>query len=508
MGRKIGTLLSFLTIILEIFSALFLTPFIIRKFGQSEYGVYTLVISITSYLALLDLGVGNAVVRFIAKYRTNHQEDEQKKFLGIVTLYYCVIAAIAFLVGIAIILLYPKFFAKGLSAQEIELSQKLLLITTVNIAITLATSGFFYTVIAYENYYVSKGVTIGATLLRIIVSLVVLKIGARSMEICFINMLTTLLIRTIIVAFVFIGLKIRPTLKNVRFAQIKEIVAYSSIILLQMIATQINNMTDQVLIGALTTSSAVILAVYGVGSQVNHYFQTFGSALNSVLMPGVVRMVEQNEATEGVQAEMEKIGRLNFMFIGLIWCAFLVFGQQFIELWAGTVNRKAYYVALLLTFPYILILTQNIGSQILWAKNKHKLQAFLKLGIVLLNVVLTIILIRWNPLYGATIGTFISLMLGDVLVMQIVFKKDIGIKLGKYYWNLCKGIVPALAVAVGAGYAIRLLHLSGWLGFVINCVVMVVVYGLTMLIFGFNSQEKTALQRIKKKFKRHSEEIQ
>lgn len=496
MGRKIGAVFSFVTIIVEIFSALFLTPLIIRSFGQEEYGVYTLVLSVTSYLALLDLGVGNSVVRFMSKYRANKQYDEQRKFLGITTVYYVVIAIIVVVLGIVLNVLFPQIFAKGLNHEEIVLGQRLLSITSLSVALTIGTAGYFYTVVAHENFYVSKGVAVIAAVVRVIISMIALMLGVGSIGIALINTITTLVSRSVIVLFVTFKIKLIPTLKKVDFSQIKEIVSYSVIILLQMIATQINNMADQILIGTLTAASSVFLAVYGVGSQINHYFQTFGAAVNGVLMPGVVRMVEKDASPKELQKEMVRIGRLNFAFVGLIWTVFLVFGKQFVELWSGRENLDAYVIALLLMFPMIFVLTQGIGSQILWAKNKHKIQAILKFIIVLLNVVLTVALVVWDPLLGATIGTFISLMVGDVLVMQIVFKKELGIKLIPYYSELFRGILPSLTLSAIVGGLFRLLSLNGWLGFTINCFVMALVYTICILLFGFNKTEKTQAGKI------------
>ena len=157
-------------------------------------------------------------------------------------------------------------------------------------------------------------------------------------------------------------------------------------------------------------------------------------------------------------------------------------------------------------FPFVFIMPQSIGTQILWAKEKHKLQSILKFAIVILNVVLTIILIKkWDALLGATIGTFISLMLGDVFVMQIVFKKDIGINLLSYYKNTyIKEILPCLLLSIIGGFAFRGLNLTGWLGFVVNCGIMVAIYGVTMLLYGMNDYEKNLLfkpfKKILKKF--------
>ena len=499
MGRKVGTVLSFITILLELFTALFLTPFIIRSFGQAEYGVYSLVLSITSYLTLLDMGVGNSVTRFMSKYRATGEYGEQRRFLGITTVYYVAIAIIVLLVGAAIIAVFPVAFSKGLTPSEVELAKNLLVITTLNVSITIGTSGFFYTVISYENFTVSKGVAILGTVARIIASFIALSCGAKSVGIVAINTITGFITRLIVVLYVLLRMKLRPTLKNIRFSQIREIVAYSAIIFLQMIATQINSMADQILIGMFTVASSGILAVYGVGSLIGQYFQIIGSALNGTLMPGVVKTVETDGTAKTLQREMTRIGRLNFAFIGIIWVTILVFGEQFVILWSGPENAEAYIVALLLSFPFIFILTQSIGTQILWAKNKHKTQAYLKLGIVLLNVVLTIFLIRWNPLLGATIGTFISLMLGDVLVMQIVFKKDIGIKLSEYYRNLFKGILPSLLISLVIGFLIRYVGLSGWIGLGVNCSVMTASYLVCMMCFGFNNDEKLMIRKMKAK---------
>ena len=113
--------------------------------------------------------------------------------------------------------------------------------------------------------------------------------------------------------------------------------------------------------------------------------------------------------------------KLILIVLSLIWSVFLVNGQEFINLWAGNDNKQAYFVAIILMTAYTLAISQAIGTQILWAMNEHREQAYLKITIVLLNILLTILLIKWNPLIGATLGTFISLMLGDVGVMNYIF---------------------------------------------------------------------------------------
>ena len=54
--RKVGAILSYVSIIATTIVQLLYTPFLIKKLGQSEYGLYSLVNSIIGYLTVLVLG--------------------------------------------------------------------------------------------------------------------------------------------------------------------------------------------------------------------------------------------------------------------------------------------------------------------------------------------------------------------------------------------------------------------------------------------------------------------
>lgn len=493
MSRKKGVVLSYLLMALEVLSTLLLTPFIIRSLGAAEYGVYKLSASVVAYLALLDLGIGNSVVRFTAKYYTNNDEKNMSRFIGVAQAYYALIALIALLLGGAVLLLFPTVFARGLSAEEVVLGQKLLVITICSTSFTLLTAPYPNILVGRGLFGVSKGVSIGQIVIRMTITYIALWIGMKSLAIVTINFLLTVMGRGILTAYVYLKLKLRPTLRGVDKQFIMEIVGYSTWILLQMVATQINAFADQVLLGMLVQGASVVVAVYAVGTQVVQYFQSIGGAVSGVLMPGVVAMVEHGATPAHLELEMIRIGRLSFAVLGTIFGGFCLYGNQFIQLWVGAEYVEGYGVAFLLMFAQLLIYTQSIGTQILWAKNQHKEQAILKFVIVLLNVILTVFLIQWKPLIGATIGTCISLLLGDVLVMNIVFHKKIGICLNRYYSGLFQGILPAILASVGLNAFFKLFGLSGWIGFFVNIAVYICTIILLLIFFGFNSYEKNLL---------------
>lgn len=502
MNRKAGVVLSYIMMIFEVLSTLLLTPFIIRTLGQAEYGVYKLSASVVAYLLLLDLGVGNAITRYIAKFRVTGEKQQSRKFLGVATIYYSVIALVALIAGIVLIAVFPKAFAKGLTAIEIKLGQKLLFITMINAAVTLGTAAYNNVIVAYEQFTVSKGVPIIQIIFRMTLTVIMLKCGFGSIGLVTINLLMTVLCRGFFILYVLFRLKLRPTFKGIDVSFVKEVVLYSSMILVQMLATQLNSTVDQILIGSLVASSSTVLAVYSVGTQITQYYQSIGTAFTGVLMPGIVKMVESGADSKTITDEMIRIGRIILIVLGLIWSGFLTCGQQFIVLWAGIDNLNAYFVAVILMTAYMFILTESIGTQMLWAMNQHKEQAILKGVIVLLNILLTIVLIKWQPLIGATIGTFISLILGDIMVMNLIFKRKLKINLWYYYCGLAKGIASCVIIATAVGFVARhFLKNGGWFFLFIEVVIICFIYVACMLLFGMNTYEKQLVFSVLRKFK-------
>ena len=82
-----------------------------------------------------------------------------------------------------------------------------------------------------------------------------------------------------------------------------------------------------------------------------------------------------------------RVGRVQFILLSLI-CSGLIFGQPFINMWAGNNYSEAYSIALLLIIPVTIPLIQNLGIEI--QKLKICIISFLDLFICAMNVLLSI----------------------------------------------------------------------------------------------------------------------
>ena len=499
MGRKSGVLFSFLAIFFEVLSTLVLTPFLIKTLGQSEFGIYKMCISIIAYVLLLDLGIGNSIIRFASKYRFNNDKDNMEKLAGVSFVFYTIIGVLSLVAGVVIYVIFPYVFNNGLMPAEIELGKKLILITCVTSAITLTSSGFYNIIIAHERFFVSKGLNIIQNILKIIFSFIALKLGWGSIGVCFVALFTTLAVRATYILYVIFVLKIRPRLRGAQKAWIIEILSYSGLIAIQMVATQMNQSVDQIFIGALVHDSSATLGVYAVGAQLNQYFMSLGVAITGVLMPGIVKFMHSNPNPKDITNEAIRLGRLIFLPLAIIYAGFVIFGRGFISLWAGPENIGAFIVGVLLMTPQLFVSTCSPCLQMLWSINKQKELTWLKLAIVISNCFLTVVLIRWNPLVGASLGTFISVMIGDVVLMLVISKIKLKMKLSDFIFSVFFSIsltVFAVALVCNRILSSNTFNINGWGSLILYGAIFTALTLSSIYFICLNKYELDLLNRV------------
>ena len=93
---KMGALLSYISIALNIIAGLLYTPWMIEQIGKADYGLYTLANSLIT-LFLVDFGLSATTGRYIAKYRAEGRQDKIDSFLGAVYKLYLLIDAVIFI---------------------------------------------------------------------------------------------------------------------------------------------------------------------------------------------------------------------------------------------------------------------------------------------------------------------------------------------------------------------------------------------------------------------------
>ena len=115
---KIGAMLSYLAIGINIVSALIYSPWMLSKIGSGDYGLYSLATSLIN-MFLLDFGISSAVSRFVSKYVAEGNQNKVDQLLGVVFKLFMGIASIISIVLIVIYFFIDQIYI-SLTPSELE----------------------------------------------------------------------------------------------------------------------------------------------------------------------------------------------------------------------------------------------------------------------------------------------------------------------------------------------------------------------------------------------------
>jgi O-antigen/teichoic acid export membrane protein len=145
---------------------------------------------------------------------------------------------------------------------------------------------------------------------------------------------------------------------------------------------------------------------------------------------------------------------------------------------------------MIMMVPLTIPLIQNLGISILQAKNMHAFRSVVYLVIALVNVAISIPLIRqWGPV-GCALGTALSLTAGQIVIMNIYYRTHLQLDIGKFWREIGKMLS---AVVLSCGLAILVLQVlpaDQLFGLIANVIIYSASYGFCMYLIGMNQYEK------------------
>ena len=488
-----GVIISYLNLVISSIIPFVYTPIMLSLLGQKEYGLYSLSHSAVAYLSLLSFGFGSTIIRYIAKYRAQEDKKAVQEAYGFFLALYCVLAMLVLVGGFIISQNVDSIFKKGLSIEELDKMQILVMIMALNSALSFPVSVFSSMVTAYERYVYRKTVDMLATIGAPLANLFALFLGYKSIGMAFAATFMQLLMLPLYAWYCYKVLNIRPAFVRLSKSLIKELLGFSLFVFIGSIVDMLFWATDKVILGMLAGSVAV--AIYNIGGTFNTMVMNLSTSISGVLTPRITGMVIKEATKEQLTELFIKVGRLQFIIIGIIVSGFTVFGRIFITLWVGESYLEAYWVAVLTMFPLCIPLIQNTGLSIVMAQNKHQFRSIVYLIIAILNVVSTYCIIPYMGLIGAALCSCISYLLGQGLIMNIYYYKVTGINIPLFWKNiLSMAIVPSLMLIVGLILNNRI-NIHSWLVFLMGVVLYSVIYALLMYRYILNDYEKDIFRK-------------
>jgi O-antigen/teichoic acid export membrane protein len=493
---------NYVVIVTELLIGLFMLPFNVSHLGQSAYGLWILIASVTIYFSMLDLGYGVAQVRFAAKYRA---QGDTTAINEIASTMFCVFSGVGLItIGFAVLisLNLARFFP--LSAAQVRTGQIILLFLSSYVALGFPVSVFGGIVNGFQRQYMNGAVAFITALLVALVNVIVLLSGYGLAEL----VAATTGVRILsYVAYALNAYRIFPALrirlKYFKRERLREITGFSIFILIIDLANKLNYSTDAIVVGAFMGTSAV--AIWAVAQRLIEIVQRITDQLNAALFPVVV----DNSTVQRVDRLQKILIQGTRLSLGMVVPLATVLGllaQPLVMVWVGPQFSGSVHVIYILSMVVALRVGNATSAVILKGSDLHRFLAFSNLSMAIGNVVLSVVLVRFYGLVGVALGTLIPMVVTAVFLVFPAACRRVELPVWKVAW---KAVWPAVwpAIVMGGFLILRRSSLqdhNSWWNIIGHAMVAAGIYATLFLIAMDRNERDWYFNKLKEIFKRGS----
>lgn len=495
-NKKIAVIISYFTMLVQFAVVFFITPYLLKQLGDSEYGLYQLVASTASYLTLLGFGFSAAYIRFYSRFKSNNEEEKIASLNGMFMTLFLIMSISCIIIGAIVCSNINVVLGDKLEVDQYSEAKRIFFLLALNMALTFPKSIFVCNTTAHEKFVFQKSLVLSVDVLTPILQIVFVVFLKNGFALTLATTAATLFDFIINILYNVYKLRMRFKFGNFDWPLLKEISIFTFFIFLNQVLDLLSSTNiDNYLIGRIIGTTSV--TIYSMGSKISQMFHSVAAPISAVFVPTVYRLVEEKKSNEQLSALFTKVGKIQFIILYLIISGFVLWGKPFINIWIGEGYGDSYYIAIVLMASLVVALSQNIGIEIQRAVNKHKVRSIVYLVIDIGNVFISIPLIRWLGPIGAAVGTAIAMLLGTVIFMNWYYKVGIGIAISGYWKNVLQIILCSLPAIIVARIMIKILG-TGILTTILQALVYVIIYAITIYLAVLDQKEKDTVNIIKR----------
>ncbi|UCE74766.1 MAG: flippase [Methanomassiliicoccales archaeon] len=428
----------------------FLFYFIVNKVGVVDYGIYLFVMAITGYFGILNLGIGNSLIKFVAQY---HTEDDKKKLNEVINTTFFIFlfigiigAVLLFLIGTFLLSYLADTFSALEAPNFYNKARAIIYFLAANFIFGLAFSTLRGIIAGIQRYDILAFIAFVMSLINLSVVLIVLSLGGGIVDLVFYQICTGL-INFIIIAF-YIQKKlpfVKIKFSFVNRSMIKVLMDLSMSVFLLSVFITIIYYTDRLVIGllvdvALITFYVAAWKLYGLPAQVP-----------AIALQAIIPAASELESKDNLPGLRRLFLRGTKYVLGLCFALavpLFILSREILVWWMGSDYAPYFIVVQILIISLFFDFNNYVANQILTGMNKIK--KFVKYyGIVaVMNLCLSIYFVQlgWG-LTGVALGTTIPFILLEVFFLRYVFSV-LDIKWGTYLKKVVARTLP-FALAVG-----------------------------------------------------------
>lgn len=514
-----GVILTYVRLGLLIVISVFYPPFLVKHLGQEVNGLFQFAATMPGWLAMLSLGVENSYIKFAIRNKEKGGDEGLAKTNGFYTLIFGAIALLVFIAGLVVAFMYKNgiltFESTGEETYK-DLVFLMIIILVFSWSIDFAL-GVFRMYINFSSHFgtyqvwrlLQRAVIVGGSVAACLL-FKDNKIAAIYVAISTLAGQVVLDLCCVLTSVFKLKIKLKMPDKEFSKPLFKQVFVFSLFVFLTIIVNTVNQNLGRTALGSLYSVSAVTIFTYSI--QFYDYGDLISKGISDSFAPRINRYVVQDRKSD-IDKTFLNVAKAQMLVMFMIVGGFIACGREFAYAWMWKSIENPhdidalYYMSAAMLIIWLIPFCQTVGIEIQRAYNKHKFIAVFNLAAALLNIVITIVCIKYLPddfkIYGPVVGMGFAVISGMVIASNIYYSKVLKLPIKKFFLNalLMLGI-SALAVAAVYliyGYAIKLPEdMNKWFVTIIRGASFLVVYLPIVFIF----YRKRIIELTKRFFKR------
>ena len=496
---KLGAMISYFALALNIVLGLVYTPWMKDKIGIDNHGLYTLATSLIS-IFMLDFGLGSAVSRFVSKYRAEGRQDKVDNIIGLIYKLYIAIDVVIVAV-LTVMFFFIGSIYKGLTPEQIEQFKVLYLIVAGFNIISFPFSPLNGVLNAYEKFIQLKLCDLVSKVTTVIFVVIALWLSPNVIWVVMANALSGIMVIAIKLIIVKASVPVKANLKASGKDLYKTLFSFTIWTTIVAIMQRFTHSFAPSVLGM--TSSATEIGLYSPAVVIEGYFYTIATAVNGLFLPRVSQYIA-NKTEEKISDLMIKVGKYQLIVMGLIFTGFVCVGKDFMIEWMnGAEYEKTYYCAMIILFPTLISATMQIANTTVIAKKMVKYNAICMIITGTLGLVISYVLSIYIGALGVCIGTAVT-SLANIVYMNFIYHKKAGINMFNFYKKCYLRAIPCFILSIVLGLIVcHYIPFGGWLGIIVKGCIVVAIFAIAFLaIYITNNEKRMAFNKIKSILKR------
>ncbi|MBX3438097.1 MAG: flippase [Planctomycetaceae bacterium] len=419
----------------------FLTPYLVHTLGDERYGLWSIVMSLTSYYGMADMGLNGAGTKYIAQYHALDDRESMNKVIVTSLIAYTCLAGLVMIVCGAMALAFPYLFE--VTAVSTTTIRAIVLLTGGTIVLRLSGQVFTATLTALQRHDLANSAAVSQQLFQALAVVAVVYNGGGLLGMAWATLGAAAIGRAI---RIFVARRLLPgvelSLKYFDRPTLNQLFHFSLMTSATRIARRMAERLGTILVGAFVGPAAV--TVYDIAERLTNKTGELGQAINPVIDPLASRLDAKGDRSAIVK--MVTLSTRLMLSIGLyVFMMLVIIGDQFIALWIGPEHaERTYPVLCVLAAAHLARMAGNPLRSTL--RGSGRLSVLMRVSLI--EVALTLVpapLLVWQ--YGP-MGMAITVLLSQVItgffLLPYATCCTFDCPLRRYFQDAW---IPALAVA-------------------------------------------------------------